>query len=513
MSSLIFHSVSFAYVGSPDALFSGIEVGVGPGWTGFIGVNGCGKTTLLRLACGELVPRRGSIDAPTARVYCPQRTDAPMPESASFLASNDAKAFRLRGTLGIDDDWLRRWNTLSDGERKRLQIATSLWLKPDVLAADEPTNHLDAAARERVLRALRTYRGIGLLVSHDRDLLDGLCVHSLFVSPPGVELRAGGYTAAMGAIRDEESAAREARRKLRTECARLEREVEARRVHARKAEQEKSLRGVAPRDHDAREKARAARDHDRGSGQNFRQLKGRLRRTAERESALPPTSLRDLGIGLRSRPSDRNAVVRVAAGSLELGSARRLEFPNLDIRPRDRIALTGPNGSGKSTLVRHIVAGLTLPPERVLYVPQELSLESLSCLLEDVRRLPRKSLGVAMQWVSRLGSDPRRVLESRTPSPGEVRKLLLAVRMVDEPHLIILDEPTNHMDLPSVECLESALRETECALLLVSHDRRFLEALAALEWQVAPTAAGGATCRLRQGVLLPTTVVSAGRAF
>ncbi|MEN6370318.1 MAG: ATP-binding cassette domain-containing protein [Thermotogota bacterium] len=513
MSSLIFHSVSFAYVGSPDALFSGIEVGVGSGWTGFIGVNGCGKTTLLRLACGELVPRRGRIDAPAARVYCPQRTDAPMPESASFLASNDAEAFRLRGILGIDDDWLRRWDTLSDGERKRMQIATSLWLKPDLLAADEPTNHLDAAGRERVLQALRTYRGIGLLVSHDRDLLDGLCAHSLFVSPPGVELRAGGYTAAMRAIRDEESAAREARRKLRKECARLEREVKARRTRAWKAEQEKSLRGVAPRDHDAREKARAARDHDRGSGQGFRQLKGRLRQTAERELALSPTPVRDLGIGLRSRPSDRNAVVRVAAGSLELGSPRRLEFPDLNIQPRDRIALTGPNGSGKSTLVRHIVVGLTLPPERVLYVPQELPLESSSGLLEDVRRLPRKNLGVAMQWVSRLGSDPRRVLESRAPSPGEVRKLLLAVRMVDEPHLIILDEPTNHMDLPSVECLESALRETECALLLVSHDRRFLEALVTLEWEIAPVTPKGVSYRLAQHMLRLRSVASSTPPF
>jgi len=93
-----------------------------------------------------------------------------------------------------------------------------------------------------------------------------------------------------------------------------------------------------------------------------------------------------------------------------------------------------------------------------------------------------------MQWVSRLGSDPRRVLESRTPSPGEVRKLLLAVRMIDEPQLILLDEPTNHMDLPSIECLEATLQETQCALVLVSHDRRLLEALATLEWSIAPAA-------------------------
>jgi ATPase subunit of ABC transporter with duplicated ATPase domains len=141
--------------------------------------------------------------------------------------------------------------------------------------------------------------------------------------------------------------------------------------------------------------------------------------------------------------------------------------------------------------VRHIVAGLALPTERVLYVPQEISAAEASAFLEDVTRLPREQLGHVMQWVSRLGSDPTRVLESRLPSPGEVRKLLLAVRMAYDPHLILMDEPTNHMDLPSIECLESALRETECALLLVSHDPRFLEALTTLTWRIAPSVEGG----------------------
>ncbi len=512
MSSLVFRGVSFAYDASPDGLFSGIEFGLSEGWTGIIGENGSGKTTLLRLACQELQPRRGTIGAPQSRLYCPQRTDAPMPGSSDFLAADGGEAHRMRGVLGIGGDWLGRWDTLSHGERKRIQIATCLWLRPDLLAVDEPTNHLDGNARECVLRALRMYRGIGLLVSHERDLLDGLCAHSLFVSPPRVQLRAGGYTRAMEALRAEERATRDERKRIHETRRRLEREMQERRVHAQRAEGAKSLRGVDPRDHDAREKARAARDRDHGSGKNLRQLEGRARQAGERESALTTPLSRDLGIGLRSRPSDRNAVIRLSAGSLSLGPARRLEYPGLLVRPRDRIAVTGQNGAGKSTLMRHIVANLTLPAERVLYIPQEISAERASLLLEEVRRLPRDRLGTAMQWVSRLGSSPERILESRVPSPGETRKLLLAVRMADEPHLILLDEPTNHMDLPSVECLESALRGTDCALLLVSHDRRLFEALVTLEWAIAPVAPEGSVCRLTARAFEPRPIAPTVRA-
>ena len=90
-----------------------------------------------------------------------------------------------------------------------------------------------------------------------------------------------------------------------------------------------------------------------------------------------------------------------------------------------------------------------------------------------------------MTIVSRLGSRPHRLLESDEPSPGETRKLLLALGMTRRPHIIIMDEPTNHMDLPSIECLETALADCPCGLLLVSHDRRFLQKLTRLEWQLA----------------------------
>jgi len=487
MSSIVFHDVAFSYDAAADGLFSSLDFGVSEGWTGVIGPNGSGKTTFLRLSCEELEPKRGRIDRPSRALYCPQRTDDPMTELEEFLESVDGEAYRLRGKLGIEDDWLDRWDTLSHGERKRAQIGTCLWLQPDLLAVDEPTNHLDREARALVRDALRSFRGIGLLVSHDRELLDELCRHVLFIDPPHALLRSGGYSTAMAEIHVEAEGAREARSRVHRDRKRLEREAATRRVHVQKAENKKSLRGVDPRDSDARAKAYAARNTDGQSGKKLRQLEGRIEQASEREASIDVRRPEDLGIGIRGATSPRNALIRLSAGELPLGENRTLRFPGLIVQPTDRIALIGPNGSGKSTLVRFIVDGLTLPGNRVVYIPQEIKAEESKEILSSVRRLPAEIRGRAMTWVSRLGSDPERLLSSALPSPGEVRKLILARHLACEPHLIIMDEPTNHMDLPSIECVETALCDFEGGLLLVSHDRQFLEALTEVQWVFEPT--------------------------
>ena len=104
-----------------------------------------------------------------------------------------------------------------------------------------------------------------------------------------------------------------------------------------------------------------------------------------------------------------------------------------------------------------------------------------------------------MTVVSCLNSRPGRLLESELPSPGEVRKLLLAEGIVGEPHLIVMDEPTNHMDLPSIECLESALQDCPCGLLLVSHDERFLQGLATTRWDLSWVEEAGGDAQLAIG--------------
>jgi ATPase subunit of ABC transporter with duplicated ATPase domains len=169
--------------------------------------------------------------------------------------------------------------------------------------------------------------------------------------------------------------------------------------------------------------------------------------------------------------------------NIPLGRNRSLSFPELLIRPGDRIALTGPNGAGKSTLIRFILEHI--PPRiGVLYIPQEISAREGETALEELGRESEKNRGEILSRFSRLGSDPRLLLQSRRPSPGETRKLLIARGVFSNPALIVMDEPTNHLDLSSIRLLEETLQQVSCALLLVSHDETFLSALTRTEWTI-----------------------------
>ena len=496
MASLTFHRASYGYHAGPRDLFEDLQFGLSDGWTGIVGANGSGKTTLLRIACGELKPREGTVSAPSSVVYCPQRTDDPPPDLDAFLASIDGDAYRWRGQLGVEDDYSARWTTLSHGERKRAQLATALWRVPVLLAVDEPTNHLDAPARRRVIEALRVHHGIGLLVSHDRELLDDLCTRCLFVLPPRVVLRSGGYTVAREGILADDRVLRETRSKAQAEERRLVWERRVRQRHQEIGEKAKSLRGVNPRDSDARQKAYAARVSDSGAGKRLRQLEGRISQAKAAQDVGPLLPPEKLGIGITGQRSPRNALVRRPGGVLPLGEGRSLTTPDLLMQPSDRVALVGPNGSGKSTLLRSLVEDLAVDDDRVIVVPQEITAEASVEIHTAARAATGERLGETMHWVSRLGSDPRRVLDSALPSPGEVRKLLLATKLALRPHLIVMDEPTNHMDLPSIECLEEALSECSCGLLLVSHDRAFLRRLTEIVWSIAPLDRSGAAYEL-----------------
>lgn len=201
--ALIFRNLTFSYDSASKPLIDGLNAHFPKGWTGVVGPNGAGKTTLLKLAAGILQPRNGSVNAPEGAIYCSQRTDNIPDAFRRFMSSSSGVARRLQGKLVIEDDWIDRWNTLSHGERKRAQIAAALWFEPEVLTMDEPTNHLDTYARELLASALEDYRNVGILVSHDRELLDSLCAQCLFLDPPEAIMRPGGYTRSAEQARKE----------------------------------------------------------------------------------------------------------------------------------------------------------------------------------------------------------------------------------------------------------------------------------------------------------------------
>lgn len=483
---VIFYNVSFAYDSAVYSLLEDFSGHFPRGWTGVVGANGTGKTTLLKLACGELIPNQGRVDLPPHSVYCAQRTDDPPHMLESLLEDTDNFAYKIRDRLGIEDDWPRRWSTLSHGERKRAQIGTALWLQPGVLAVDEPTNHLDSNARDMLAKALRSFKGVGLLVSHDRELLDSLCRQCLFLDPPGAAMRPGNYSEGVIQAQREENHILDQRIQAKRELKKVKREASRHRDAASRAHQRLSKRGLAAGDHDARSKLDLARltGKDGTAGKRLRQLDGRLKHGHEKLDQLKVKKTYETGIWLPGSRSTRNTLFHLPAGVLPLGGERRLHFPEIYMKPDHRVSLTGVNGSGKSTLVRHIMTLSDMSGLRITYLPQEIDLAGSREIIHRVRHLSNEEKGHMMIVISRLGSRPHRLLESTEPSPGEVRKLLLAMGILSEPNLIVMDEPTNYLDLPSIQCLENALEDCPCGLLLVSHDRPFLHRLTRTRWHI-----------------------------
>ena len=488
--SLSIRGIDFTYPAATRPVLRDITASFPQGFTGVVGPNGVGKTTLLQILCGLIPPDSGYLDERGDALYCAQRTDDPPTAFDALLDDTGAPVFALRSRLGIEWDWLDRWSTLSHGERKRAQIGTAVWRQPAVLAIDEPTNHLDAAAREQLLAALQDYRGIGLIVSHDREFLDALCEQCLWLDGENSRLYPGGYSDLQSTREIEQTTAvRERDRAVKARNA-IRKEEAMRREQALQKHRSRSKRGIDPKDHSAKAKINGMRVADSKDGQSLRQLGGRVARA---EQAVVEASLEkryDVGIELPGTVCRRDRLFFVPAGKAGLGDRRRLTYPNLLMRPSDRIALTGANGLGKSTLIRIIIDHLAVDEARVLYMPQELTAARGANILADVKSLPRDALGHAMNVVSCLGSRPARLLDSATPSPGELRKLQLALGMTRRPHLLIMDEPTNHLDLPSIEALESALATCECGMLLVSHDERFLTSLTDQRWRIEPDADG-----------------------
>ena len=144
--------VTYTHPAAQDPILNNATIAFPQGWTGLLGDNGCGKSTLARLACGLIVPDSGTVSNGLFAVYCPQEADEAPHALADFALDFGREARSLRKRLSLTDDMPWRWDELSFGERKKLQIACSLWQRPDVLAVDEPTNHL---ARGRDSRGCR----------------------------------------------------------------------------------------------------------------------------------------------------------------------------------------------------------------------------------------------------------------------------------------------------------------------------------------------------------------------
>ncbi len=488
----------FSYPTSHVTLFEDFSLQFYDGWTCVAGSNGCGKSTLLKLIAGLLIPDSGKISGAGDNsndeiIYCPQET-AEVPENLySVFWSDDNEVRRFFSMLHVTEEMIERYDSLSGGEKKRIQIACALADRPAVLLLDEPTNHLDEATVQMISDTLALFNGTGIMVSHDRTFTDSLCNRTVYLYNEArafsggrdcivCESYPGGLTKALE-LRQQNASHN------RGEWERLDSKASAEKQRSQKLAEENgrsknrlAKKSLNPKDHDAQAKIDVARisGKDRSTGDAKAHLDNQLARTEASRDAIKKSLKRKEGFSVESAVFAKPIVLEETdIFASEEKDSYKLHLPRIVINPESKIALTGQNGTGKTLFIKHLISELEKADrtQEIMYLPQEIPASQEQQILAEFEALEDAERGAVLSTLYRLGSEPEN-LQQGSVSPGELRKLMISLAVEKPLSLLILDEPTNHMDITSVLALENALASLSCALLVVSHDRAFLSKVA-----------------------------------
>jgi len=491
--SIVFRSVGFEWPNG-NQIFKNLNLSLNHRVYGLVGPNGVGKTTLAKLISGELEATEGSILNSEARVFYFHQIEERNPQTLKDYWGESAIHDPLQTSLVTGLDFGRSCRSLSGGEWTRLRLAKAVGSQAQFIILDEPTNHLDRDGRQAIQRFLSEFQGGILLISHDRELLEA-CDEILELTPQGLQIFGGNYTDYVIA-RDRER-------------GRLETLLEI----ARKKRSDVEKARIEKLDQQAKRQRRGQKEADRGGIPRI--ARGALKRRAQVTwGRIDSSTFEDVHLAVSEawaayQHLKVDPVMYSRLPDVELPQGKTLiEAPGFNFRfagqdhdlwsrdltfsfrgPR-RVAIRGSNGAGKSTLLRLLRGDefsgsrrgeLRRGPVQAAFLDQEFQdLNPHASVFENVRdSTPREEpeLWNLLAMFLFKGEKGHQIFSSL--SGGERLRTALAKVMLASPpaNALFLDEPTNNLDLHNIEFLEDLLRSYKGALVVVSHDSKFLDQL------------------------------------
>jgi len=451
---------------------------------GLIGQNGSGKTTLLKILAAKEFPDHGQIIKIPKNLslgFIPQVADFDCQLSVTdnlikSLSLDETEIYQIYialNDLQIGDIATKLFGQLSAGQKTKVYLARILIQQPDILVLDEPTNHLDIQSIQWLENYLQNYPGAFLIVSHDRRFLDNVTNTIFELNNCQVRSYGGNYSFYKHQKQIELKAQQ---RNFVVQEKKVTRLQELIRVVKNKTQQ----REVNTSGADFKIRKQAAASASRAKSTEKMLAKELLEFGIEKPQPIP-----ELSLLFHPKQESSQVVAYLNNISVKFNHQNIIKNFSLVINHRDRLALVGSNGSGKSTLIKTILGQIKPDMGSVQignhidigYLPQEHhQINSSSNLLDYLMTQSKLDRTSAYRLVKRfLFTEDDLVTQVNKLSSGQKSKLSLVVIMASGANFIILDEPTNYLDIPSREALESALISYPGTLLVISHDRYFLD--------------------------------------